>query len=167
MVIEQTPFVLNFGWHPWKGNLTVQIKFPKLEEFLTRLQKSWKKATKSIKLAQDTIKKQFDKKRENPQGLKEGDNMWLEAKNIHSNWPSKKLDQKRYRPFRISKNIGQGAFQLELLEGWMIHNVFNENLLTCCKEPQFQRQHMDPAPPPMIINKEEEYKVEEVRKYRK
>jgi len=26
---------------------------------------------------------------------------------------------------------------------------------------------MDPAPPPMIINKEEEYKVEEVRKYRK
>jgi len=56
-----------------------------LEEFLTRLQKSWKKATKSIKLAQDTIKKQFDKKRENPQGLKEGDNMWLEAKNIHSN----------------------------------------------------------------------------------
>jgi len=29
---------------------------------------------------------------------------------------SKKLDQKRYRPFRISKDIGQGAFQLELPE---------------------------------------------------
>ena len=27
----------------------------------------------------------FDKKRQNPQGLKIGDNMWLEAKNIHSN----------------------------------------------------------------------------------
>jgi len=26
---------------------------------------------------------------------------------------------------------------------------------------------MNPAPPPMIINKEEEYKVEEVRKHRK
>jgi len=27
------------------------------------------------------------------------------------------LDNKRYRPFRISKNIGLEAFQLELLEG--------------------------------------------------
>ena len=38
------------------------------------------------------------------------------AKNIHSNWPSKKLDQKKYGPFKISKDIGQGVFQLELLE---------------------------------------------------
>ena len=49
----------------------------------------------------------------------------------------------------------------------MIYNVFNEDLLTHCKEPQFQGQHIDPAPPPTIINEEEEYKVEEVRKYRK
>ena len=63
------------------------------------------------------IKKQFDKKRRNPQGLKVRDNMWLENKNIHLNQPSKKLDNKKYRPFRISKNIGLGAFQLELPEG--------------------------------------------------
>ena len=29
------------------------------------------------------------------------------------NWPLKKLDQKRYGPFRISKNIGLGVFLLE------------------------------------------------------
>ena len=90
--------------------------------------------------------------------------MWLEAKNIYLNQPEKKLDQKRYRPFRISKDIGQGAFQLVLLEGQMIHNVFNEDLLTHCKESQFQRQHIDPVPPPTIINEKEEYEVEEVRK---
>jgi len=67
-----------------------------------------------------------------------GDNVWLEAKNIHLNRPFKKLDQKRYRLFRISKDIGQGAFQLELLEGWMIHNVFNKDLFTQCKKPQFK-----------------------------
>jgi len=76
------------------------------------------------------MKKQFDKRRRNPQGLKVGDNMWLENKNIQLNQPSKKLDNKRYRPFRISKDIGLGAFQLKLLEGWVIHNVFNKNLLT-------------------------------------
>ena len=56
--------------------------------------------------------------------------MWLENKNIQSNRPLKKLDNKRYGPFRILQNIGSGAFQLELLEGWVIHNVFNEDLLT-------------------------------------
>jgi len=93
--------------------------------------------------------------------------MWLENKNIQSNRPSRKLDNKRYRPFRISKDIGSGAFQLELLEGWVIHNIFNEDLLTRCVEPKFKGKHEELVPLPMIINKEEEYKVEEVRKHRK
>jgi len=70
-----------------------------------------------MKEAQKSMKKQFDKKRRNPQGLKVGDNVWLENKNIHLNRPSKKLDNKRYRPFKISKDIGLGVFELELSEG--------------------------------------------------
>jgi len=50
--------------------------------------------TKAIEEEQRSIKKQFDKKRRNPQGLKVGDHVWLENKNIHSNRPSKKLDNK-------------------------------------------------------------------------
>ena len=34
-------------------------------------------------------------------------------------------------------------------------------------ELKFKRQHEEPAPLPMIINKEEEYEVEKVRKHRK
>ena len=34
-------------------------------------------------------------------------------------------------------------------------------------EPKFKGQHKNPTPPPTIINEEEKYKVEEVRKYRK
>jgi len=94
------------------------------------LQKSWEQATKAMEEVQKSMKKQFDKKRRNPQGFKVSDNVWLKDKNIHLNRLSKKLDNKRYRPFKISKNIGSGVFQLKLLEGWMIHNVFNEDLLT-------------------------------------
>ena len=101
-----TPFELNFGWHLWKGDLTVQTEFPKLEEFLISLQKSWEETTKAIDKAKEMMKRQFDKKRWNLQGLKEGDNVWLEAKNIHSNRPLKKLDQKRYGPFKVLKVIG-------------------------------------------------------------
>jgi len=97
---SQTPFVLNFERHPWKGNLKIQMEIPKLEEFLMKLQRSWEEAMKSMKAAQKNMKKQYNKKQRNPQGLKVGDNMWLENKNIHLNRPLKKLDQRRYRLFR-------------------------------------------------------------------
>ena len=84
MVIVRTPFKLNFGRYSWKENLTIQIKIPKLEDFLSGLQRSWEEAMKLINMAKKTIKKQFDKKKKNPQGLKIGDNVWLKAKNIYS-----------------------------------------------------------------------------------
>jgi len=78
IAISRTSFKLNFERHPWKGNLVMQIEFPKLEAFLKDLQRSWEKATKSMETAQETIKKQFDKKQRNLQELNAGDNMWLE-----------------------------------------------------------------------------------------
>jgi len=81
----RTQFELNFGRHSWKENLVVQIDILQVEEFLAEMKKSWEQATKAMEEAQKVMKKQFDKKRWNPQGLKVGDNMWLENKNIHSN----------------------------------------------------------------------------------
>jgi len=49
----------------------------------------------------------------------------------------------------------------------MIHDVFNKDLLTRYKEPYFLEQHMELALLPDIINKEEEYEVEEIRRHRK
>ena len=79
----------------------------KLEYFLKELQESWKIAKKFMDMAKKAIKKQFNKKRQNSQELKEKNNMWLEAKNIYLNQLSKKLNQKKYRLFKISKNIKQ------------------------------------------------------------
>ena len=56
-------------------------------------------------------------------------------------------------------------FYFKLPEGWMIYDVFNEDLLTWCKELQYKDQHVKPAPLLDIINEEEEYEVEEIRKY--
>jgi len=38
--------------------------------------------------------------------------------------------------------------------------MFNEDLLTLCKEPQFKKQHTDSPSPPDIFNEEEEKKYE-------
>jgi len=54
------------------------------------------------------------------------------------------------------------VFQLKLPEEWMIYDVFNEDLLTRCREPHYQGQHMELASLLTIINDEEEYEVEKV-----
>ena len=51
MVTGRTPFKLNFGRHPWKGNLVVQTEIPRVEEFIMGMQKSWEQATTAIKEA--------------------------------------------------------------------------------------------------------------------
>ena len=93
--------------------------------------------------------------------------MWLEAKNIHTEQGSAKLDNKRYGPFEVTRTIGHRAYELKLPTTWMIHNVFNENLLTQWREPKFQKQKNTTPPPPEIINKKEEYEIEAIRKHRK
>ena len=40
-----------------KENLTVQIKFPKLENFLIGLQRSWEEATKLMEIAKEAMKR--------------------------------------------------------------------------------------------------------------
>ena len=82
---RRTLFELNFRRHSWKGNLMIQMDIPRVEEFLIGLQKSWERANKVMEEVQKNMKKQFNKKRRIPQGLKIGDNVWLENKNIHSN----------------------------------------------------------------------------------
>ena len=82
IAMGRTLFELNFGKHPWKGDLMVQVWIPQVEDFLIKIQKSWEQATKAIEEVQKNMKKQFDKKRRNPQGLKVDNNVWLENKNI-------------------------------------------------------------------------------------
>jgi len=93
------------------------MEIPSLEEFLNNIKKTWEEAKISIERTKETIKKQYDRKRKQSQELKKREQVWLEAKNIQSTRFSKKLDQKRYGPFTIIKEIGQEAYRLELPEG--------------------------------------------------
>jgi len=53
----------------------VKTELSKLKYFFEGLQRSWEVVKKSIKVAKEAMKKQFDKKRQNSQGLKKEDNM--------------------------------------------------------------------------------------------
>ena len=145
----------------------METEIPSLEDLLKKIETMREEAKTAMEKTKETMKRQYDKKTHWSQDLKIGEQVWLEARNIQTNWPSKKLDQKRYGPFTVKEEIGQGAYRLKLSEGWAIHDVFNEDLLTHCKKAEFASQHKNPAPPSDIINEEEEYEVEEIRGHHK
>jgi len=110
-------FYVNYGRHHWKGNLIVKTEIPSLEDLLKKIKTMRKEAKTVMERTKETIKRQYNKRTCQLQGLKTEEQVWLETRNIQTNQPSKKLDQKRYRPFTIKEEIEQGAYRLELPEG--------------------------------------------------
>ena len=85
----------------------------------------------------------------------------LNAKNIRTKRPTKKLAPKFYGPFQVTKRIGGHAYELELDNRWRIHNVFHVSLL----EPHHQNQmplRKQIRPEPEEIEGEKEYEVEKI-----
>ena len=114
------------------------------------------------------MKEFFDRKRGESREYKEGEKVSLDGRNLRTNRPNKKLDQKKLGPFVILEKIGQGAYRLKLPHSWnRIHPVFNEVLLTPFNEPQYIQQHLPPPPEPIDMEGHPEYKVEEILGSRK
>ena len=58
-----------------------------------------------------------------------GDRVWLNAKNIRIERPSKKLDAKNLGPFEVSEVVSPRSYRLKLPASMKIHNVFYTSLL--------------------------------------
>ena len=162
-----TPFFLNYGRHPWKGDLSIETPNPAASNFLEKLGQAREEAAASLRNYQENMKDKFDRQRGAERHYQPGDLVWLEGTNITGNRTTKKLSNRRYGPFPIKEKIGQGAYRIKLPEGWIIHDVFNESLLSPHEKPQYGIQVKPTPPPPEIINEEEEYEVEEVRGHRR
>ena len=94
---------------------------------------------------------------------KKGDLVLLEGTNIHSERPSKKLDDKRFGPFKIMEKVGKAAYKLKLDAKWRnVHPVFHKSLLHPYATPNFPSQQKPPPPPPDLIQGVEEQEIEEI-----
>ena len=90
---------------------------------------------------------------------KVGDKVWLEAMNLHLNYPSRKLASKWQGPFEMSQVLFPLTYCLHLPATWKIHDVFHAFLLSSYKKtaahgPNFSK------PPPDLIGTKEEYEVD-------
>ena len=109
------------------------------------------------------MKQFYDRNRGESREYKKGDKVWLEGTNITTDRPAKKLDDKRHGPFIVEKKVGKASYKLKLPKTWKkIHPVFNEVLLSPFIPPKYKSQKPPDLPPPVMVDDEEEYEVEEL-----
>ena len=89
-----------------------------------------------------------------------GDRVWLNAKNITTRRPSKKLDHRRLGPFEVVADARLRtpyAVRLALPDTMRIHPVFHVSLLEHAADDPFPGQRAEPPPPVMVDGEEEQY----------
>jgi hypothetical protein len=158
-----SPFYVNHGHHPWKGiEPRAEAQNEAASSFVDRMSKVREEVSSALKLAQEQVKRFYDRSKGPSVEYKKGDQVWLEASNIRTDRPTKKLDNKRHGPFKIVEKVGKSAYKLDLPKTWRsIHPVFNEVLLTPFVTPAFASQRK-PDPPPPVNVAENRYEVEKV-----
>jgi len=86
-------------------------------------------AKRSLENTRESMNKYYDRKAREQPNIEVGDLVMLNAKNIRTKRPSKKLSPKLYGPFKVLEKKGSGAYKLEISPGWKIHRVFHVSLL--------------------------------------
>lgn len=89
-----------------------------------------------------------------------GDKIGLSIKNITIDWLSKKLDYRILEYFEDIRNA-RISVKLQLLQSMNIHNVFYPNLF-CKASIDLLSYQVNKPPSPVIINRKEKLKVEEI-----
>ena len=136
---------------------------PVANQFVKEMKSIQQIAKSALKMASYNMKQFHDHKVQPPTEYKPGDLVLPKATNIKTKQPSKKLDDRRYSPFKVIKKEGLVSYYLKLDKLWcQIHLIFHECLLYPYHQGEFPSQKQLPLPPPKIISGVKEVKVEYV-----
>jgi hypothetical protein len=104
-----SPFYANYGFHPRFLSEFTPTEVPAADEFASHLRDVHERLVDNVKRAQDFQSRHYNSNHK-PIEFQPGDMVWLNATNIITSCPSKKLDWKRLGPFKIVKHIGLQAY---------------------------------------------------------
>ena len=163
-----SPFFANFGydptWHidpieaPRTGPLKKQFNASEPAKHLAKI-------TDHLRLemnrAQLRHAEAANRKRKPAPRVQAGDSVWLNAQNITTLRPSRKLDYRRHGSFKITKVVSPHAYELDLPDTMKIHGVQNVPLLDPASDDPLPGQVI-PPPPPVEVDGEDEHLVDEI-----
>jgi len=93
--------------------------------------------------------------------FKPGDLVWLDARNLRTRRPSKKLENKHLGPFTVLRPIGSHAYEFHIPETMTHHRTFPVSLLNPAPSDPLPGQII-PPPLPVVVDGEEEWFVDEI-----
>jgi hypothetical protein len=161
---HQTPFMLNTGRHPRLGIEPLrESKMDSVDAFVKRMQFARKEAEAALHKAAEEMARYYDQNRQEAVEYKVGDQVWLEGKDIQTDRPSKKLDDRRYGPYQITKKVGPNAYQLNLPSTMKVHPVFNTVRLRPYHKDTIPGRVAPPRPAPVVEGDQPEWEVEYIK----
>ena len=134
-----------------------------MNEFTEQMQSTLEEAKSALAKSKDDMARYYDQRHVPALEYQPGDKVYPDASDVSTTHPSKKLSHWRLGPFPIEQKVGNGAYHLWLPAAMKhIHPVFNVVKLTPAPEDPIVGRHIPPPPLPEIIDREEEWVVEEI-----
>jgi hypothetical protein len=161
---QQTPFFLDSGQHPRMGFEPQQpSQLESVNEFTDRMKLALEEAKSALAKAKDDMARYYNQRRLPTPVYKPGDLVYLDASDIKTTRPSRKLSHRRLGPFPVEKQVSCNAYRLRLpFPMRRLHPVFNIVKLTTAPPDPIPRRHPQPPPPPEVIEGEDEYLVQKI-----
>ena len=157
--IGRSPFYANYGYNPVYESTGHMILEKSVQpEQMSQLHKVLKTEITEAQMSQNEY---ADRHRKPDPNWKQGDKVWLIPRNIRTTRPAKNLDYKKLGPFRILAKIGMQAYKLDLPDSMKVHPTFHVSLLETYQDNPLPSQ-VKPPPPPIEIDGNEEYELEEI-----
>jgi hypothetical protein len=160
---QYTPFMLDTGRNPRMGfepDLEPSRK-EEANEFVERMKSTLEEAKSALRKSKAEMAQYYNRRRNPAPTFRHGDRVYLDASDIPTTQPSKKLAHKYIGPYSVQRAVGRNAYQLLLPPSMRrIHPVFHVvKLLPAPADPIAGRR---PAPPPEpeIVDGEKHYELE-------
>jgi len=134
-----------------------------VNEFTKIMESTTEEAKSVIRKAQEDMARYYNRRRSLAPVFKPGDQVYLDASDIRTTHPSPKLSHHRLGPFEVERQVGPLAYQLKLPHGLrQLHPVFNVVKLSAAPDDPIPGRKPQAPPPPIVVNREPEWEVEEV-----
>ena len=113
---QNVPFLLDTGRVPRMGFEPDQWRshVESINESKERMEDALKEAKVALDKSKDDMAQYYDRRRTPSLDYQPGDRVYLDASDIHTTWPSRKLSHQRLGPFPVVRKVGNSAYRLRL-----------------------------------------------------